>query len=44
MSKASGLLLVCLYVDDTLIAHQEEEQVHRLLASLSHRYQLKDLS
>ncbi|KAE9325550.1 hypothetical protein PR003_g16457 [Phytophthora rubi] len=43
MRDASGLLLVCLYVDDILIAHQDEEVVLRLMTALTLKYQVNDL-
>jgi hypothetical protein len=43
MPTTNGLLLVLLYVDDILIAHQDEEQVLRLMTALYVKYQVKDL-
>ncbi|KAE8905488.1 hypothetical protein PF005_g25106 [Phytophthora fragariae] len=43
MQVDGGLLLVCLYVDDILVAHPQEEPVLRLLAGLFVKYQVKDL-
>jgi hypothetical protein len=43
MQVHGSLHLVCLYVDDVLIAHSEEEYVLRLLVALNKTYQVKDL-
>ncbi|KAE9046457.1 hypothetical protein PR003_g4718 [Phytophthora rubi] len=38
-----GLLLVCLYVDDILVAHSSDTKVEEILLALSRQYAVKDL-
>lgn len=38
-----GILLVLLYVDDTLVAHEQKAEVTRLIIALTGEYGIKDL-
>ncbi|KAJ0406069.1 hypothetical protein ATCC90586_005893 [Pythium insidiosum] len=43
MRVGNGVLLVCLYVDDILVAHQDEAEARRLMAALGDKYDVKYL-